>query len=69
MIQKEKSRFGRDGSEKGKMMFTAIRSSYLYLESLKIATLDYKEWGLCVVRSDKNRLGGNVVMKDVDLPV
>ena len=34
------------GLGKEKRMFTAIRSSYLYLESLKNAALDYeKEWG------------------------
>lgn len=54
---------------KEKRMFTAIRSSYLYLENLQNATLDDKQRGLCVVRLDKNRLGGNVVRKDVCLPV
>lgn len=38
-------------------MFTAIRSSYLYLESIKKPALDHKEeWGLSVVCSDKNKL-------------
>lgn len=46
-----------NGSGKGKKMFTAIRSSYLYLESIKKPALDHKEeWGLSVVCSDKNKL-------------
>lgn len=37
------------GLGKEKRMFTAIRSSYLYLESLKNAALDYeKEWALAL---------------------
>ena len=41
------------GLGKEKRMFTAIRSSYLYLESLKNAALDYeKEWGFSFVYSD-----------------
>lgn len=49
-------------------MFTAIQSSYLYLESLKNAALDYeKEWGFSFVYSDKNKLEGNTVVMDVDL--
>lgn len=49
-------------------MFTAIRSSYLYLESLKNAALDCKEeWGFSFVYSDKKELGKNTVMKDVGL--
>ena len=48
------------GLGKEKRMFTAIRSSYLYLESLKNAALDYeKEWGFSFVYSDKNKLEGN----------
>ncbi len=51
-----------------KKMFTAIHSSYLYLESLKNAALDRKqEWGFGFVCSDKNGLERNTVMKDVDL--
>ena len=47
-------------------MFTAIHSSYLYLESLKNAALDRKEeWGFGFVYSDKNELERNTVMKDV----
>ena len=47
------------GLGKEKRMFTAIRSSYLYLESLKNAALDYeKEWGFSFVYSDKNKLEG-----------
>ena len=47
-------------------MFTTIRSSYLYLESLKNAALDRKEeWGFGFVYSDKNKLERNTVMKDV----
>ena len=50
------------GLGKEKRMFTAIRSSYLYLESLKNAALDYeKEWGFSFVYSDKNKLEGNAV--------
>ncbi len=53
---------------KEKRMFTTIRSSYLYLESLKNAALDYeKEWGFSFVYSDKNKLEGNTVMMDVGL--
>ncbi len=49
-------------------MFTAIRPSYLYLESLKSAALDYeKEWGFSLVYSDKNRLERNTVVMDVGL--
>ena len=55
------------GSEKGKKMFTAIRKSYYYLESLQNASLHYKEWGFSCVCSDKNKLGRNVVVKDVGL--
>lgn len=56
------------GLGKEKRMFTAIRSSYLYLESLKNAALDYeKEWGFSFVYSDKNKLEGNAVVMDVDL--
>lgn len=39
------------GLGKEKRMFTAIRSSYLYLESLKNAALDYEKSGalaLCI---------------------
>jgi len=56
------------GLGKEKRMFTAIRSSYLYLESLKNAALDYeKEWGFSFVYSDKNKLEGNAVVMDVGL--
>ncbi|MGN0401445.1 MAG: hypothetical protein ACI4HQ_04190 [Acetatifactor sp.] len=49
-------------------MFTAIQSSYIYLESLKNAALDYeKEWGFGFVYSDKNKLKGNTVGMDVGL--
>lgn len=49
-------------------MFTAIRSSYLYLESLKNASLDHKEeWSFGFVCSDKNKLERNTVVKDVGL--
>ena len=62
--RKRKSGFERDGSGKGKKMFTAICSSYLYLESFKNASPDHQEeWGLCVVCSDKNKLGRNTVVK------
>ena len=53
------------GLGKEKRMFTAIRSSYLYPESLKNAALDYeKEWGFSF---DKNKLEGNAVVMDVGL--
>lgn len=53
---------------KEKTMFTAIRSSYLHLKSLKNAALDYeKERGFSFVYSDKNKLEGNTVMRDVGL--
>ena len=56
------------GLGKEKRMFTAIRSSYLYLESLKNAALDYeKEWGFSFVYSDQNKLEGNAVVMDVGL--
>ena len=49
-------------------MFTAIRLSYLYLESLKSAALNHeKEWGFSFVYSDKNKLEGNTVVMDVGL--
>lgn len=45
-------------------MFTVIRLSNVRLENLRNrASLGYeKEWGLCVVHSDKNRLKENTVM-------
>lgn len=50
-------------------MFTAIQSSYLYLESLINAALDQiEERGFEFVCSDKNELERNTVMKGVDLP-
>lgn len=50
------------------MMFTAIHSSYLYLESLESAALYYKEeWGFSFVCSDKNKLEKNTVVTDVGL--
>ena len=56
------------GLGKEKRMFTAIRSSYLYLESLKNASLDHKEeWSFGFVCSDKNKLERNTVVKDVGL--
>ena len=49
-------------------MFAVIRSSYVYLESLKNASLKHKEeWGFGVVCSDKNKLEGNTVVRDVGL--
>lgn len=49
-------------------MFTAIRSSYLYPESIKKPALDHKEeWGLSVVCSDKNKLAANTVGMDAGL--
>lgn len=56
------------GSGKGKKMFAAIRSSYLYTESLRKAALDrIEERGLDFVCSDKNGLERNTVVKDSDL--
>ncbi len=49
-------------------MFAAIRSSYLYTESLRKAALDrIEERGLDFVCSDKNGLERNTVVKDSDL--
>lgn len=49
-------------------MFTVIRTSYLYLESLNNTALERKEeWCFSFVHSDKKVLGKNTVMKDVDL--
>lgn len=49
-------------------MFTAIRLSYFYPESLENAALDYeKEWGFGFVYSDKNKLKGNTVGMDAGL--
>ena len=67
-VDNKEKRIRRDGSGKGKKMFTAIHSSYLYLESLKNAALDRKEeWGFSFVYSDKKELERNTVMKDVGL--
>ncbi len=49
-------------------MFTVIRFSHSYLESLKLASLEDKEWGLSFVCSDKNKIGTNTVGTDVGLP-
>lgn len=55
-------------SKKGKIMFTAIRSSYIRIESLKCASLEYKEeWGFGFVRFDKDKLEWNTVIKGEDL--
>ncbi len=49
-------------------MFTAIYSSYLYLESLENAPLHrQEEWSFGFVCSDKNELERNTVRKDVGL--
>lgn len=55
------------GSGKGKKMFTAIRISYHYLESLQNASLDHEERGFRCVYSDKDKSGRNAVVKDVGL--
>ena len=56
------------GLGKEKRMFTAIRSSYLYLESLIYAAVDFdNECGLSFVHSDKNKLDGIAVVMDVVL--
>lgn len=67
-ITKKDKRIQIKGSGKGKKMFTAIRLSYFYPESLKNAALDYeKEWGFGFVYSDKNKLKGNTVGMDAGL--
>lgn len=49
-------------------MFTAIRSSYLYLESKKEAALDHQEErGFGFACSDKTKLEKNTVGKDAGL--
>ena len=56
------------GLGKEKRMFTAIRSSYLYLEGLKKCSTRYEtEWGFSFVYSDQNKHEGNTVVVDVDL--
>lgn len=56
------------GPGEEKIMFTAIRSSYLYQEYLQNAALDYKEeWGFGFACSDENKLVKNIVVKDVGL--
>lgn len=53
---------------KEKEMFTAIRSSFLYLESIENAPLGHEEErGVCFVCSDKNKLGINSMVKDAVL--
>lgn len=51
-------------------MFAVIRKSYLYLKSLKQKNvlLDYEEWGVSFVCSDKMRLIRNTVPEDGCLP-
>lgn len=66
--RKKKSGFERNGSGKGKKMFTVICPSHFYLESLKNASLDHKEeWGFGFVCSDENKLERNTVVKDAGL--
>lgn len=48
-------------------MFAVIRKRYFYLESLRNAALDQKEWGIGFMCSDKNKLDGNAVRKDGSL--
>ncbi|MDO4556137.1 MAG: hypothetical protein Q4B70_13475 [Lachnospiraceae bacterium] len=49
-------------------MFTVILAISFYRESIKRAALDRnEEWGCDFVRSDKNKLDRNTVMKDVSL--
>ena len=48
-------------------MFAVIRSSYLYLESLKNTALDHKEECFRFVCSDKDELESNTVERDVGL--
>lgn len=49
-------------------MFAAICLSYLYLERLESASLEYKEWGLVAVCPEKDKLGRNAVVKEDGLP-
>ena len=53
---------------KERKMFTVIRESYLYLESLGYASLSYQEWSFDSVCPDKIRLARKTVIKDVGLP-
>lgn len=49
-------------------MFTAIRSSFLYLESIENAPLGHEEErGVCFVCSDKNKHENNSVVRDAVL--
>lgn len=49
-------------------MFTVIRSRHLHLEKMKNAALGYRrEWGFCLVYSEKNKLEDNTVVTDVGL--
>lgn len=65
---KKKSGSGRNGSEKGKQMFTGTFSSDIDLKNLKKPSLDRKEEGFFgFVCSDKNKLKRNTVAKDVGL--
>lgn len=65
---KKKSGSGRNGSEKGKQMFTVTFSSNIDLKKLIKPSLDRKEeWVFDCVCSDKNKLKRNTVAKDVGL--
>ena len=55
-------------SERKRTMFAVNRKSYIYLESLKNASLDYKERSFTFACLDKIRLVRKTVMKDVGLP-
>lgn len=64
-----KSGFRRDGSGKGKvMMFTVVRVSYLYLETIKRAAFDGKERSLDFACQDKIRLVRGTVERYAGLP-
>ncbi len=66
--KRKKSGSKRAGSGKGKRMLTGIRSSYIYLKSLKTAPLNQKdERSFEFVCSDKNKPGRNAVGKAAGL--
>lgn len=49
-------------------MFTVIRKSCLYLETIKNAALDQKGWSFDFACSDKIRPVRKTVMEEVGLP-
>lgn len=68
MWNKRKAGPNNMDSGKEKMMFTVIRSRYIYQENLQNASLNHKdEWGFGFVCSDENKLVRNTVVQDVSL--